>query len=271
MKKLIQSLINKFPLLKRNRIYYQLQRFRQYRPCKVDYSLTEQHNVLDVLVKDGIIVMNDYLPKETCETIIKELQSTSSQILAGNYTGNYSKGQLHRKAFRIADVDQISDTAQEYFFNDSMIEEIAKAYVSKDTFSYRKEADYKLEAGHLLQADLPHFDDWRHRFKAFLYLTDVEEGNAPFVYYKGSHEQHKWKYKYHLEYEMNGETGRYGHFFLQEMKSIQEKRKYEELVCTGKAGTLILADFRGIHKGTTLKDGQRVLLNNTFGIALKGF
>ena len=36
------------------------------------------------------------------------------------------------------------------------------------------------------------------------------------------------------------------------------------------AGTLIFADFRGIHQGTPLKAGKRVLLNNTFGIELNG-
>ncbi len=271
MKKLIQYLLKKYPVLTKNRFYYHIQRYRQYRPCRVDYSLTSHHDILDTLVKDGIVIIENHVEKDICKKIIAELDSASDQVLEGVFEGDSTNHQLKQKAFRIGQVDQLSPTAKTYFFEDDMISELAKSYVSKTVFSYRKEADYKLEAGHLLQADLPHFDDWRHRFKAFLYLTDVSEENAPFVYYKGSHEQHPWKYKYHLEYELEGTSGRYGHFFLQEMEAIQKKRKYEKTIYTGAAGTLILADFRGIHKGTTLQKGKRILLNNTFGIALKGF
>ena len=271
MKEIVKNFVKGHSFLRKNRVYYHLQRYRQYRPCKVDYSLTKRHGILDTLVKDGIVVMNDYLSKDVCNTINSELQETVDQVLEGIYKGPLTDGQLDQKAFRIGKVDEISDAAKTHFFDDELINEIARAYVSDRVISYRREADYKLEAGHLLQADLPHFDDWRHRFKAFLYLTDVNEDNAPFVYYKGSHEQHPWKHKYHLEYEIDGKDGRYGHFFLQEMEDIQKKRNYEEFPCIADAGTLILADFRGIHKGTTLKKGKRILLNNTFGITLDGF
>lgn len=270
MKKLVKNILEKNSFLKRNKFYYHLQRYRQYKPCGIDRSLTDRPDLIDILEKDGIAIIDDYLPKDICEKIISELQKTADEILAGTYKGVATTGQVKEKAFRIGKVDEISGTAKQKFFKDELINGIAKAYVSKTAFSYRREADYKLEAGHFLQADLPHFDDWRHRFKAFLYLTDVEEDNAPFFYYKGSHEQHPWKYKYHLEFEIDGQNGRYGHFFQQEMKDISEKRNYEELMCIGGAGTLILADFRGIHKGTTLKSGKRILLNNTFGISLQG-
>ncbi len=270
MKKLIQGLIERYPTIKRHRLYYHVQRYRQYRPCRVDYSLTERHDILDGLTKHGIVVLPNYLNTEACEAIRSELDGPVSEILAGTYDGDYGKFEIAQKAFRIHAVDQVSASAKRHFFDDPLIHETARAYVSASAISYRREADFKLEAGHFLQADLPHFDDWRHRFKAFLYLTDVGEDNAPFVYYKGSHEQLPWKHKYHLEYELDGPNGRYGHFFPQEMRSLQEERGYEELVCTGPAGTLIFADFRGIHRGTTLKEGRRILLNNTFGITLGG-
>lgn len=271
MKKTVQNLIKNYPILKRNRFYYHLQRYRQYRPCKIDYSLTERHDILDALVKDGITIIENYLSEEICNKIISEVQQSADQVLKGTFQGVFTTNQLPEKAFRIGFVDEISRTAKEKFFEDNLITEIAKAYVSKFATSYRREIDYKLEAGHLLSSDLDHFDDWRHRFKAFLYLTDVGAENAPFAYYKGSHEQHPWKHKYHLEYEIDGESGRYGHFFWQEMEEIKKKYNYEKLICTGKAGTLIFADFRGIHSGTTMLSGQRIMLNNTFGITLEGF
>ena len=81
MKKLVQDLMVKYPVLKRNRFYYHLQRYRQYRPCKTDYSLTTRPDILDTLEKDGIIVIEDYVSKEICETIISELSEAAEQVL----------------------------------------------------------------------------------------------------------------------------------------------------------------------------------------------
>ena len=251
-------------MLKRYRIYYHLQRFRQERHCKVDYSLTDRPDILDGLVKDGIVVIDNYLSRELCETIIEELQKTADDVLRGKAKETDDLFYLRQKAFRIAFADEISQTAKQKFFDDSMIINLARAYISEQAFSYRREADYKIESGHFLASDLPHFDDWRHKFKAFLYLTDVGEENAPFAYYKGSHRQLRWRYRYNLEYEMDGETGRFGHFFPQEITVIAKEKNFEELICTGKTGTLILADFRGIHRGTSLMRGKRIMLNNTF-------
>lgn len=216
------------------------------------------------------MIIENFISPEICGQILAEYEPIAQEVLEGKRSENISKVQLHQGAFRIERAEQFSPTAVAHFFQNELIIQTAKAFVSKAAVSYRQEADYKVKAGEFLQANLPHIDDWRHRFKAFLYLTDVTEDNAPFVYYKGSHKQDRWKRKYHLEFERDGITGRYGHFFLQEMRGLQEKYGFEELVCTGKAGTLIFADFRGIHKGTTLKSGKRILLNNTFGITLDG-
>ena len=264
MKSTVKNIIEKYPILKRNRFYYHLQKLRQEREFKVSYSLTDRPDLLDKLVEDGIVLIKNYLSKEICEKIILELQETANQILNGKPKETDGIAHLPEKAFRIAFVDKISPTANEKFFEDKMISELAQAYITKKAFSYRREADYKTEAGHFLQSDLPHFDDWRHKFKAFLYLTDVGEENAPFAYYKGSHQQLPWRYRYNVEFEMDGQNGRFGHFFPQEMRKIQQDQNFEELVCLGEAGTLILADFRGIHRGTSLMRGQRIMLNNTF-------
>jgi hypothetical protein len=115
-------------------------------------------------------------------------------------------------------------------------------------------------------ADLFHFDNWRPICKAFLYLTDVGEENAPFVYLKGSHQRGRWRHKFEREYDADGPTGRFGHFFPQEMRQLRASHAWAEEVCTAPAGTLILADFRGLHRGTPMVSGRRVLLNNTFDL-----
>ena len=65
---------------------------------------------------------------------------------------------------------------------------------------------------------------------------------------------------------MYAEQGRFGHFFPQEMERLQRDHGFRERVCTGPAGTLIFADFRGVHRATPVRTGRRVILNNCFGL-----
>ncbi len=269
MKNTIKSLLRKFPGLTKNRFYFHLQQYRQYRPCKIDLELTDRPDIVNAIDKDGIFILENFLDESSCSAIVEQLEGQFEALKKGQYKGPSNAASYG--AFRLGRIDEYSELAKLHFFDNKFIENIAKSYVSKTAHSYRREADYKFQSGNFLQSDLPHFDDWRHRFKAFLYLTEVTEKNAPFVYYKGSHKPDKWKYRYHLEYEIDGENGRYGHFFSQEMRDLEKKYDFEETICTGKAGTLIFADFRGLHKGTTLQEGRRILLNNTFGISLTGF
>lgn len=273
LKKRIQGLISQYPILKRNPLYYEVQRFRQTRPCKVDPSLTDRQDILSTLVKDGVCVVPDAVSREHCQQMIAELEEHLASLAAGTYAGAQTRHKF-LDAYRLHDVDKLSPTARDRFYQLPLINDMARAYVSKQVIGYRKEADFKAASIHgnqFLQSELPHFDDWRHRFKAFLYLTDVGEKNAPFTYYTGTHTYSRWNRRYYLEYEMDGPDGRYGHFFPQEMRLLTQRYGFEEKICTGSAGTLIFTDTRGIHRGTTLLEGRRIMLNCTFGIGASSY
>jgi len=265
----VQALLARHPALKRNRVYYRIQRYRQYRPLKIQPELTERKDVIEALDRDGVCVIPNFLDRKLCETMIADYDRQFARVLDGTFVGDYN-AKPEYGPYRISKADEFSETAKRYFFDDPLILSVARAFVSPTAFSYRREADLKVHANLFSQSDLPHFDDWRHRFKAFLYLNDVTEKNGPFVYYTRTHKQEPWKERYNREYEVDGEEGRYGHFFPQEMRALIARHGFEERVCTGPAGTLIFADFRGIHRGSVIVEGRRMLLNNTFGIALSG-
>jgi hypothetical protein len=268
----LQSLVTRFPVLRRNRFYFYVQRFRQTRTLKIDYSLAPpgRRDIIEALERDGVYIIPDFLSRELCEKMIADYEKPFERVLAGTFEG-YSQRDDRYGPTRIAFADKYSETAKEHFFENPFIVQVAQAFVSKQAISYRREVDYKIKPGNFMQSDLPHFDDWRHRFKAFLYLTDCDETNGPFVYYVGSHRQDdKWKDRYYREYEVEGTEGRYGQFFPLEWNVLKERHGFRELVCTGKAGTLIFGDFRGVHRGEPIRQGRRILLNNTFGITLDG-
>ena len=96
-------------------------------------------------------------------------------------------------------------------------------------------------------------------------MTDNE---APFAYLKGSHNPDmKWREKKEKEYHVYGRThGSYGHFCPAEVDYIAKKYKHEKIVCHAKAGTVIIVDTRGLHRGTVLRANHRLVLANFFGV-----
>jgi len=226
--------------------------------------------VIEALDRDGVCVLPGFLDRALCEAMLTEYQPHLDRVLAGTFEGIHNANPDYGP-YRIGEGDRYSETARRHFFENRDIIDVARAFVSPAALSYRREVDMKIHVGQFSQSDVAHFDDWRHRFKAFLYLTDVSERNGPFVYYTGSHHQEPWRERYDLEYEVDGKDGRYGHFFPQEMRALVATHGFKERVCVGPAGTLIFADFRGIHRGSVIIEGRRVMLNNTFGITLDGF
>jgi len=41
---------------------------------------------------------------------------------------------------------------------------------------------------------------------------------------------------------------------------------YEKVICAAPAGTLILADTRGLHRGTALEEDSRLIMGNFFDV-----
>jgi hypothetical protein len=234
-----------------------------YSKYKPDPVHPDDKEIFDQIKKDGFIVIPDYFNSDDCDKLLEEVETTYQKVKTGDHPDYFKHERGHE---RIGKINTHSGLAEKLFYNDEQIWRIAKAYVSKNVLAYRKEADLKLEAGTNYQANIAHFDDWRQRFKAFLFLHDVNEENAPMIYYRRSHRREPWKKKYEKEFEIDGVNGRYGHFFPQEMDQLCRSEGLEPVVLTAKKGSLFLGDFRGIHQGTILKSGRRILLNCTFGL-----
>ncbi len=258
----ISNWIQDSPRFRGSSLYYSIQRYRMYRNCQVDYSLTEDHDLLKTIEKDGIAYIPNFLTSEQADQLAEESMNLLKAAEKNEYPGYFQNGAL--QSVRIGRVDESSSLAKELFYDDTRIHNLAKAYVSPQVRSSRREVDFKLDPGVVADADMAHFDDWRHRFKAFLFLTDVGADNGPMTYWKGSHIPKPWMKRYFHEFDRDGEYGRYGHFFEQEMLKICETNHYEKHSCTGKKGTLLLADFRGLHSSNPLVSGRRLIMGQVF-------
>ena len=147
-----------------------------------------------------------------------------------------------------------SKTISDIFF-DKVIMGIASFYLRTDVclhhgslwHSYKTEGDYAdSELAQLFHFDLDEFR-W---LKLFIFLTDVSSDNGPHVYIPGSHVPGTKS----LELLSRG----YARIPDDDMNRFHSKTSWKELTCP--AGTLVFADTRCWHKGTSVNCGQRSIL-----------
>lgn len=253
-------------LIKNSLPYFIFKKFLHYR----NYSSTYYGNdvVLSKLFSDGIVVIPNFIEKECCDNIVSFYTPLFDEISMGSF----SKTKFHYLpeygVTRILEADILSSVALE-FFNNQFISDIAKNFVSQNAFSYQNMIELRSGDNSKSKADGKHFDDWRQRFKAFLYLNDVSIENAPFRYFPGSHLGKGWRLRRLLaeyDYFLHGKSGKYGYFSREEFSKFKHKLTFPEQVCCGSAGTLILVDTRGLHSGTPLVSGQRMMLASYFDV-----
>lgn len=102
-----------------------------------------------------------------------------------------------------------------------------------------------------------HIDSWLNQFKAFLYLSDVTEESGPFTYLIGSHKNDSYLLQKAYRSMRGWETTSVADADARAL-GLPERR------FTGRRGTVLLADTKGIHQGGTLIQGDRSALVNYF-------
>jgi len=94
--------------------------------------------------------------------------------------------------------------------------------------------------------------------KVFLYLSDVDDGSGPLNYVKGSNYGNKW----HQEFPLRKKKP-----FSPRVtdKAIENEIPLgDRITFTGKAGTMILADTMGLHKGGYCIKDERLMFMGAF-------
>ena len=262
--RMLKKELNPVYHLKRQKFMFPHVKKSYYSKIVADPSLTTHKSEIEALLRDGALVVEDFITAEVVEQIKNEVMPSMEKVWKGEYTGPNKHYQFPEYGvYRLLEIDKISP-ASSVFFESEMINTLAQAFVTKDVKSYQRMAELKPEPGNFSISDDYHFDDWKHRFKAFLYLTDVTEDEAPLRYVKGTHLPNEWRAEKDYEYHVSGHKE--GYYTVEEAQQIMKDNGFEETILTGKAGTLILADVRGLHRGTPLKKNNRLILVNFFGV-----
>jgi hypothetical protein len=217
-------------------------------------------------MRNGIVVLPGYLETEATANIREELAPLLFRLRDGKAVeGARTTSYPEYACFHLDGVEHHAPSSR-VFTEDPMILSVASAYGGGRGVPFNTRAELRSGPRKNELVDDLHADTWMFRFKAMLYLTDVTEDTAPFRYLAGSHRDELWKIKVHVRLPGNGlprfavggaVSGPAGSAKIRR-PSVRKGALHRY------PGTLILFDARGIHSGTTLRSGNRMVLNRSF-------
>jgi hypothetical protein len=223
------------------------------------------------LLKDGYIIKKNFFSKKIInnwknitklffDEILKNKDSMIQNCLVDDSFGKYyfseSKGVL-----RIIDKIDIFPEIN-IFFNSPYITNLFSNYLNTKTpriiklYSFRFENSFGINTDNI--SDSWRFDDWKHRLKAMVYLTDVGINKSPLSYIRRSHDlNYRGRFEKEFDYFIHKKNGEFGYLSEKFVENICNENSMEKITIEGSAGDLILFDSRGIHKRTRPNGRER--------------
>lgn len=237
-----------------------------------DFSVADLNGIVDTMKRDGFYVFPQRLPQETIDAMRQFSRSTPATYLVPNSDASKFISAWSEKPVLVDEEKPLSPIyhwdRQDLFENDKVLEVVlddtflllAQEYLGMSPVLDHMGMWQSFPYGGMSKAEsaqMFHYDMDRLKFVKFLmYLTDVEPKNGPHCYARGS----------------------------QGMKPdelLPDSRKTDEQIekhygannmveITGKAGTVMMVDTRGFHKGKTPDEGTRVMFQLEFADSLFG-
>lgn len=251
---LIESFIGAFPVLK-----FLPKKLRYYSMLKHEVALPSVINYLEEFQREGITIIPNFLNRET----INLMRNNIPSIEKFEESPEGDKALFYRNAHMLPEF--------QIFFENPLIKSLIRSHIGDKAIPIRQIIEWRRTFGQVLAFDrMFHMDTWKHRVKAFLYLHDVNESDAPLTYLKRS-QRGAWrlpmeaKINQHYQinsqgYALNEETAFVGCYWPYEVEQLKRTYGFSELICTGQAGTLIIFDARGLHKANVLYNEYRQVL-----------
>jgi hypothetical protein len=216
-----------------------------------------EKKALEDLERDGYTVIKDFWTRERAFQMRDKLEGYltiggNKDFEGGAYMRFRDNTGSDDGVRRIYHVDKLLPELAEFREN-RLIDRVAEAYYGFKFYSGSLVFQHNLQT--TINTRFHHVDWFGKQFKPFLYLDDVDEGNGPFTYIRGTHRSHLIRLKKQL---FGNATGSPTSFYEDDVKSVIAS----EIQICGKAGTLILADVRGLHRGSPQKNRSRSILVN---------
>jgi hypothetical protein len=232
--------------------------FVKHRPPRKPSGLSDAQLVaLESLRRDGYAVVEGFWPREQALALRDRLESylqpeESRDFDSGAYIRFWDDRNYDEGVRRLYHVEQEIPELKEYR-HDPFTFGVVDAYYGFPVHSGLLMYQHNTRSN--ANTRYYHVDVFSKEFKSFMYLDDVDEGNGPFTYLPGTHTSHYRRLRKQLLW--NGE-GASTSFSDDDLGPLLTREKQ----ITGQAGTMILADVRGFHRGSPQLERSRSALVN---------
>ncbi|HMQ67444.1 MAG TPA: hypothetical protein PKA90_00360 [Ignavibacteria bacterium] len=216
----------------------------------------EIKSYVETLDRDGILIIPDFFPEDVFKQIKKEFDESYSDWSPFDYNEEeLSKRQKDFPEYFKTIAEKIitpkTPAFTKYFVNNETINEITTAVVHRKNrltphhhFWYLQRRTLENEkASYTHSAAYPHADVPYPTVKVFLYLNDVDESNAAYIYAKGSHKMTLQRLLF--EYKLSVRYAKTKNDIVTD-EDIAKLGYYPEHIC-GKANTLFISNNMGYH------------------------
>ena len=222
----------------------------------------------DTLREKGICLLEGFVPPEEVAAIRAEVEPGLRSLQAGAPAeAGRSMSYPAYGTYELAHVQREFSACRRFVENRRVLD-VVDRYSAGSAVSQGAVASLRADPRRNDEVDGWHTDTWLFRFKAMLYLTDVGPSNAPLRYLAGSHSGEHWRWaKFFSSYAARAAPhgASWPYTVRAKAASVQARNaRFTPIVCTAPAGTVILFDTRGVHGGTTLEAGERIILNHSF-------
>ncbi len=252
--------ISKF-LLKISLFFWGRSYNKYWSNIKSDINLTDLKRPFKDLKDNGYAKIENYFTQSQLQSLTNELKKIKG-LHNGKFKGDDFYMNLPDDGICAYGITPLLENCYSLFTKDKSFLNLAKALYGQQMKLTGSSFLCKYGKDKIDTSNTPHWDDWRIRLKIFLFLEDVNMENAPMIYFKGTHKT-KNKVTWRLQKDFTSvflpyEASAGGAWWP--VRSLDPKKIY----FTGKKGTCYIFDATGIHAGTQLTSGKRVMLMNMY-------
>jgi hypothetical protein len=203
----------------------------------------------DILERDGILVIEDFLPQH----MFDELKSDSASLRSKASTIMHDTTmEIKVEANTLAYID--------YVRNNQLILELVSAFTHRRmnrkpqpyVWQHQKRIDVEtVKDSSVHSSHFAHTDKHYPIFKVFYTLSDIDKDNGAFTYYKTSHKLSWWRllfeYKFSVAQSLLWKESK-NPLQIYDPEKIIESAGFKPTPMEGKANTLVLANTMGFHR-----------------------
>jgi len=206
---------------------------------------------LDAVKREGFTVVPDFYDPATCRACAAEVD----RVLA-----EYPEYVHHQSDDRIFGMDVASALLARFGDDPTLLGVAEGVFGEPSVNAFTLGARLRYSPGNAGSGEGWHRDSFVVQFKAILYLTDVDADSGPFQFVLGS-SKFRTLASDILRARLGFSQNRVSEAQIERLVAAEPERLR---TFTAPAGTLILVDTSGIHRGKPIASGNRYALTNYY-------